>query len=325
MLPTGGRAAGASPIPRLEAHMTVERTVPTREEIVTYLAQHRNWGRWGTDDQRGAINLITPEKRVAAARLVRSGRTVSLARELAKTPGPGNPNPAQHFMRWFSRGSGGAVVDYYGLIYHGWTTTHIDALCHVWDEHGMWGGRDPQAVLTTQGTTWGDVDQWREGIITRGVLLDVPRFRGEPHVTLERPVHGWELEEIARAQGVRLEPGDALLVYSGRESWQRANPQWSGYQPPSPGLHASCLRFIREHDVAVLGWDLMDASPNEYGLPWPVHAALFAFGVALLDNALLEPLALACAEEGRYEFLLTIAPLRVPGGTGSPVNPLAVF
>lgn len=305
--------------------MTAERTVPSREEVLRYLAERRNWGRWGDDDQRGAINLITPEKRVAAAALVRSGRAVSLSRVFPTQGGAGNPNPAQHFMRWFERGSGGAAVDYYGIAYHGYVTTHIDALCHVWDEHGMWGGRDPQQVLTTQGTRWAGVDQWQEGIITRGVLLDVPRFRGEPHVTLERPVHGWELEEVAAAQGVRLEPGDALLVYSGRESWQAAHPDWSGYSPPAPGLHASCLPFIRDNDVAVLGWDLMDAAPNEYGVPWTVHGALFSYGVALLDNALLEPLATACAEEGRSTFMLTIAPLRVPGGTGSPANPIALF
>ncbi len=305
--------------------MTLERTIPTREEVLGYLTERRNWGRWGDDDQRGAINLITAEKRAAAAGLVRTGRSVSLSREFPKTAGPGNPNPAQHFMRWFERGSGGAAVDFYGIMYHGHITTHIDALCHVWDQNGMWNGRNHRDVLTTQGTTWGDVDQWRDGIVTRGVLLDVPRFRGEPSVTVERPVHGWELEQVARAQGITLEPGDALLVYSGREAWQTANPRWSGYTPPGPGLHASCLPFIRDNDVSVLGWDLMDANPNEYEVPWTVHGALFAYGVALLDNALLEPLADACAEEGRHEFMLTIAPLRVVGGTGSPCNPIALF
>lgn len=303
----------------------MERTTPSRDEVTSYLRDRRNWGRWGEDDQRGAINLITPDKRVEAARLVQSGRAVSLSREFPKTPGPTNPNPAQHFVRWSDRGTGGAAVDYYGIMYHGYITTHVDALCHVWDEGGMWGGRDPKEVLTPQGTRWGDIDQWRDGIITRGVLLDVPRFRGEPHITLERPVHGWDLEDVAKAQGVAIEPGDALLIYSGREAWQSAYPTASGYAPPTPGLHASCLPFIRDHDVALLGWDLMDAAPNEYGIPWPVHGALFAYGVALLDNCLLEPLARACAEEGRYTFMLTVAPLRVVGGTGSPANPIALF
>jgi kynurenine formamidase len=304
--------------------MTMQRTVPTKEEVLGYLRDRRNWNRWGKDDQRGAINLITPEKRRAAAAEVRSGRSVSLSREWPKTPGPGNPNPAQHWMRWIERANGGGVVDYYGIVYHGFTTTHIDALCHVWDEHGLWNGRDPKQEITSAGTSWGDVDQWRDGIVTRGVLLDVPKHRGEPYVTMEKPVHGWELEDIAKEQGVTLEPGDALLVYSGRERWHQGNPDWAG-SPQRPGLHASCLPFIRDNDVALLGWDMMDAGPNEYDVPWTVHGVIFAYGVALLDNALLEPLANACQEEGRYTFMLTVAPLRVVGGTGSPANPIALF
>ena len=124
---------------------------------------------------------------------------------------------------------------------------------------------------------------------------------------------------------IDLEPGDALVVYSGREAWQSAHSPGPGYTPPSPGLHASCLPYLRDHDIAVLVWDLMDANPNEYDLPWTVHGAIFAYGVALVDNALLQPLAQACAEEGRYEFMLTLAPLPFIGGTGSPVNPLALL
>jgi kynurenine formamidase len=294
---------------------------PTREQVLSSLKDRRNWGRWGDDDQRGAINLITPEKRVRAAGLVKSGRVVSLSRDFPKIPGRTNPMPAQHFMRIFDD----AVIDFYGITYHGYVTTHVDALCHVWDSDGMWGGRDPKQEITTEGARFGGIEHWREGITTRGVLLDVPKFRGEPHVTVEKPVHGHELAEIARAQGVTLEPGDALVVYSGREAWQRANPNWTGYVPPSPGLHASCLPFLRDNDISVLVWDLMDAAPNDYGLRWTMHAALFSYGVALLDNSLLEPLAGACAEEGRYEFMLTFAPLPVVGGTGSPVNPIALF
>lgn len=305
--------------------MVREQAIPTRDDVIGYLRERRNWGRWGEDDQRGAINLITPEKRVAAARLVQSGRSVSLSREFPKRPGPGNPRPADHWMRILGRENGGAATDYYGISYHGYISTHIDALCHVWDDGGLWGGRKPGEVIDTQGSRWGDIIHWREGIVTRGILVDVPRYRREASVTLEKPVHGWELEAVCAAQGVRPEPGDALIVYSGREAWQTAHPEWSGYNPPSPGLHASCLPFIRDHDIAVLGWDLMDASPNEYGLPWTVHGAIFAYGVALLDNCLLEPLARTCQEENRSEFMLTVAPLPVAGGTGSPANPIALF
>lgn len=303
-----------------------DRTPPTRDELIANLHGRRNWTRWGADDQRGAVNLITAEKRVQAAGLVRSGRIVSLSRDFPKTPGPGNPQPAQHFVQSFAReGRSGGVVDYYGILYHGHQTTHIDALCHVWDEDGMWGGRNPEREIGPNGARWGSIDLWRDGLVTRGVLLDIPRLRGQPFVTLEAPVRDWELEQAASSQGVTLQSGDALLVYSGLEAWKAANPEYNPYAGSRPGLHASCARFVRDHDVALLGWDMMDATPNEYDLPWPVHGVLYSFGVGLIDNCLLQPLAEACAAEGRSEFMLTVAPLPVVGGTGSPANPLALF
>ena len=305
----------------------MERRVPTKDEVLAYLKEDNNWGRWGDDDQKGAVNMVTDQKRAAAARLVRTGKAVSLSREFPKLPAGNNPTPAIHYMKRNLRGeTGGSAVDYYGISYHGTATTHLDALCHVWDHNGMWNGADPMDVITFDGAEWGSIEQWKEGIITRGVLLDVPKHRGEPYVTQESPVHGWELEDIAREQGVSMEPGDALVVYSGREKWNEAgNPLWGSDRDLRPGLHASCLRFIKESDCCVLVWDMMDHTPNGYDVPWSVHGAIFAYGIGLLDNALLEPLAEACAQEGRYEFMLTINPLRVVGGTGSPVNPVALF
>ena len=305
----------------------MERQVPAKEEVLAYLERDRNWGRWGDDDQVGAVNLITPEKRLAAARLVQSGRAVSLSREFPVTPAPNNPTPAQHYMKIVPRGeNSGHAADYYGVSYHGTATTHLDALCHVWDGNGMWNGRRPEESVTMDGARWGSVEHWKEGLTTRGVLLDVPRHRGEPYVTMEKPIHGWELEDIAQAQGVEVLPGDALLVYGGRESWNAdGNPLWGSNPQERPGLHMSCLKFIRQTDIALLVWDMMDFTPNGYGLGWAVHGAIFAYGIGLLDNALLQPLAEVCAAEGRYEFMLTVNPLRVVGGTGSPVNPIAIL
>ena len=304
----------------------VERKIPSQHDVEGYLKNRTNWGRWGKDDEVGAVNLITPEKRAAAASLVRSGRAVSLTRPFPTESAANNPNPAQHWMRFLDRSLGGAAIDYYGIAYHGQVTTHLDALCHVWDQNGMWNGRDPSKENNTWGANFGSVDKWEQGIITRGVLLDIPKYRGGPYVTQERPVHGWEMEDVAQAQGVSLQPGDALVVYQGREKWQEANlDKPYGSRPERPGMHASCLPFIRDKDVAALVWDMMDFSPYGYDIPWTVHGAIFAYGVAILDNALLQPLAEACAEEGRYEFMLLIAPLSVAGGTGSPVNPIALF
>ena len=300
--------------------------IPTKSEVDAYLKEDRKWGRYGDQGSAGAINLITPQKRLEAVSLARNGRAVSLSRPWAVEPRAENPRPAQQFLFVMDRPhDAGAAMDFYGVSYHGTATTHIDALCHVWDSEGMWDGKKPDETLSFNGANYGTVDAWSDGILTRGVLLDVPRHRGTDYVTLDAPVHGWELDEIAAAQGVEIQPGDAVMVYSGREKYAADHGgNWAG-ETARPGLHASCLRFVRDSDISILGWDMMDASPNEYDLPWSVHGVIFAYGVALLDNALLEPLADACAEEGRHEFMLTINPLNVVGGTGSPVNPIAVF
>lgn len=302
-----------------------DREVPTKKEIDAYL-RDTNWGRWGGKGGAGAMNLITPEKRLDAVSLVSKGRPVSLSRPLPVTPSGDNPRPAQHYMHRESRPfDGGAAMDYYGVFYHGTATTHIDALCHVWNKDGMWDGKNPDGVIKFGGASYGSVDEWKDGILTRGVLLDVPRYREEAYVTMDKPVHGWELEDVAKAQGVVIKPGDAVFIYSGREKYASDHEGRWGTAEGRPGLHASCLPFVKRNDISILGWDMMDAAPNEYNIPWTVHGVIFAYGVALVDNSLLEPLSAVCAEEKRYEFMLTINPLFVKGGTGSPANPIAVF
>ncbi|MCC6382750.1 MAG: cyclase family protein [Dehalococcoidia bacterium] len=307
---------------------SAEHPLPHEDEVRGYLESCRNWGRWGPDDSAGTINLITPEKRRRAASLVRSGRAVSLAYPLNTTGGPGNWNPAQHFVRAGSD----AAVDYIGILFHGYATTHVDALCHIFWEGRMWNGK-PASDVTMVGAKSGAVDAWSNGITTRGVLLDIPRLRGTESVTVGDPVRGWELEAAAEKQGVALEPGDAVVVYSGRQAYYRAHPEHTPGMAPQPGLHADTAPVLKAHDAAILVWDMMDARPAGYAMfdatrtaGGPVHVLAIVFmGLPLLDNAHLEPLAAACAEEGRWEFLLTVNPLHVRGGTGSPVNPVAVF
>lgn len=303
-----------------------EKAKPTREEVLSYLKNRRNWGRWKENGSAGAINLITPDKRLAALKMPTKGRSISLSRPWNVDPSFENQRPAQQYMTQTSRDpDGGIAMDYYGIFYHGQATTHIDALCHMWDEDGMWDGKNPDEIVTYSGAKYGSVDAWREGILTRGVLLDIPKLRGEPYVTRENPVHGWELEDAAKNEGITLEPGDAILVYSGREAYARDHDGMWMESDGRAGLHASCLPFVRDNDVSILLWDMMDAAPNEYDVPFTMHAVLYCYGVALVDNTLLEPLSKVCQEEGTYSFLLTINPLFVVGGTGSPVNPIAVF
>lgn len=294
-------------------------------DVQEHLRTTRNWGRWGDDDEIGTVNLITPDKRLEAAGLVQSGQVISLSRPWPTEPGPGNAHPAQHFMlRVDKPGGAGLAEDFIGAEFHGKTVTHIDALSHAWDSDGMWNGRSPDEEITFAGARWGGVQAWRDGLVTRGVLLDVPRHRGEAYVTIDRPVHGWELEEIAHAQATPLTPGDGVVVYSGREAWDREHEAWAGLSK-RPGLDASCLWFLRDHDCSLIVWDMTDRMPNGYDLPFGNHAAIFAYGLALVDMALLEPLAEACRAANRWEFMLVISPLPIDGGTGSPVNPLAIL
>ena len=305
----------------------MDRTTPSAQQIESYLADRSNWGRWPDNPSAGTVNLITARKRLAAIALVETGRTVSLSRPLPTEPAPDNPQPVQQFMKQIDFGEGvGAATDYVGITQHGFVVTHIDALSHYWGPEGMFEGQDPAKALGFDGAEFGGVEAWRDGILTRGVLLDVPKHRGGAYVDLDTPVHGWELEEIASSEGIDLEPGDAVVIHSGREGYAAANG--GVYAPvgsPYPGLHGSTLPFFRKHDVGLLVWDMEDAGPNEYDLPVTVHGAIFAYGLAVVDNALIEPLAEACREMGRYEFLLICAPLFLRGGTGSPVNPIAVF
>ena len=301
------------------------RNIPSKSEVDSYL-EDTNWGRWRDKSSAGAMNLITDEKRLEAVSLAKIGRTVSLSRPLPVTPAGDNPRPAQHYMHKEERPfEGGAAMDYYGVFYHGTATTHIDALCHVWDKNGMWEGKTPDDVIKFGGANFGTVEEWKDGILTRGILLDVPKHRNKPYVTLSEPVHGWELEDIATEQNVEIKSGDAVFVYSGRDKYAADNNGRWGTQDGRPGLHASCLPFVKSNNISILGWDMMDASPNEYEIPWTVHGVIFAYGVALVDNAYLEPLANVCAEEKRYEFMLSLNPLYVQGGTGSPANPIAIF
>ncbi len=303
-----------------------DRTIPTPEEFDAYKERFSNWGRWGEDDQLGTLNHISEDVRQQAAGLVQTGRSVSCARPLATEQvlsGRRNESPADHRMNIGGMGSS----DYIGVSYHGFANTHIDALCHIFTADGrLYNGR-PKSDVTEDGALNNSVDFWRRGIVTRGVLYDVTRHRGVVHVSFDKPVHGWELADIADAEGVQPGSGDAVLVRCGATEFWTANPD---FEPvwQAPGLHASTLEFLYETDAALLGWDLMEApEQDQYKAPaMPIHSTAIPYmGLPLLDNADFDELATVCAELGRWEFQLVIAPLYVKGGTGSPVNPIAIF
>ena len=300
-----------------------EWTVPTQDRVDVYFKELNNWGRWGNDDQRGTVNLITPAKRQAAQALVKTGRTVSLARDVT-------PQPVFMYSATFpsKRERADVVLDRFDMVYHGFWITHVDALCHVaWDGE-LYNGRSFADSLSVAGATWCPIDPLFDGITSRGVLLDVAAGRKEGYVTVGQPVTPKELDETARRQGVRVEPGDVLLVRTGYYARRRAEGPRSPLKDGSPAVHVAALPWIRERSVAMLGTDTHnDVTP----LPYPklgnaLHVvSLVAMGMWLIDNANLEELAQACARYRRWEFMLTLAPLVLERVTGSPVNPIAVF
>ncbi|MDA0815194.1 MAG: cyclase family protein [Chloroflexi bacterium] len=306
------------------------RTAPTMEEFESYRTRLSNWGRWGADDQFGTLNHITPEATVRAASLVRDGRTVSCANPLAtRAVVPDerrNRNAAEHRMEIGERFCG----DYIGVSYHGWVNTHIDALCHIFSAPGgpLYNGVD-SAVVTPEGAMSLSVDHWRNGIVARGVLYDIPRLRGHDYVRPGEAVEGWDLEDWAKQVGVTPEPGDVVIIRSGADPFWSANPDYVGEFPPvnTPGVGVSCMEYLYEHDASMLVWDLQeDSQQSGLGRAASVHLIAIPYmGMPLLDNAGLEELAAMCAETGRYEFQFVVAPLVVLGGTGSPVNPIAIF
>jgi len=303
----------------------------TEEKYAAYRERFCNWGRWGPDDELGTLNHITPDVRRAAAALVSEGRTVSLSRPLDTLKGAANPYPAHHFMAM--PGSGG-MLDYVGMFIHGLTLTHIDALCHLPTLDGRLWNDKPMNDSRLPATHSGTVDFLKDGIVARGILYDVPRYRGEEFVAPGRPVLASELVAVAASEGIEPRPGDAVVIRSGYEPYWRAD----GGEPPFEqvtGVHASCVEFLHEHDASLLVWDFQDAPTADQGIPNPIptspiaihmhHILLPYMGMPIVDNADLEALASACAELRRWEFQLIVAPLHVPGATGSPVNPVAVF
>lgn len=289
-----------------------------------------NWGRWGPEDERGTLNHLTPARVAAAAGLVSNGRTVSLSRPLNTDRELDNPEPADHHMTLLGgreqRKGLAFAKDYIGVDYHNDSHSHLDALCHVDFDGALYNGRSSDSI-TDDGAAAETVEVMKDGVVGRGVLLDVPRLRSVDWLEPGEHVLPAQLEEAEREQGVRVEEGDILLVRTGHakrlemlEPWDPANAK--------AGLHPSCASFLSERCVATLGCDgNNDTAPSTTeDVGFPIHVlALNAMGMPLLDYLRLEDLKAACEREGRWEFLFVAAPLRITGGTGSPLNPIAIL
>jgi kynurenine formamidase len=284
-----------------------------------------NWGRWDEGGERGALNHLTPARVAAAARLVRSGTTITLSQPLETEARIDVPEPADHHMTMLP-GDDGFAKDYIGLDYHNDGQSHIDAFCHVAFEGLLFGG-SPASSVTAQGARADTIDVLKNGLVGRGVLIDVPRTRGVPWVEPGEHIFREDLEAAERAQGVRVEAGDILLVRTGHTRRLAELGPWNTPEAKA-GLHPRAASFLADRCVAALGSDgNSDTAPSTTeGVGFPIHVlALNALGVHLLDYLQLEDAARHCESEGRWEFLFAAAPLRIAGGTGSPINPTAIF
>lgn len=316
----------------------MQQGIPTEETVLEYFRTLSNWGRWGVEDQLGTLNFLTPEKTRRAVGLVREGVTISCGRTIRYDAGPDSPAPPIHYMVESGEGwaSGEKVsnrrnqvsVDFFGMIFHGHTITHLDSLAHFFWEGKMYNGRPAHLVSTSLGATVESVEVAKDGIITRGVLVDVPMIRGTNWVERGEGVMPQDIEEAERRCGFRVEEGDMVMVRTGqlhrRNQEGPVDPAVAG----STACQAACLPLFHQRGIAMICSDTgNDVMPPQYmRLSNPIHqVGIVAMGLWILDNANLEDLAEACRQRQHWEFMMCVGPLRLFNGTGSPLNPIAVF
>jgi len=311
----------------------IEQAIPETLGVEAFQAlfdRCSNWGRWGPDDQRGTLNLVTPEHRLRAAALVRDGVTVSCSHPINTVGDNENSSPAMHFVVRAGDVVDGKTVhstaDHLAVSPHGVVHSHLDALCHFVWQGQTYNGR-PVSIVTSMGARANAITIGQDGIVSRGVLLDVPRALGSDWLEPEKAISIEDLEATERAQGVRVTSGDILLVRTGRQARRAALGAWDSKSTLS-GLHHEAAPWLKERGVALLGCDgVSDVRKQPFTVTThPIHIlTLVAMGMQLLDNQHLEDVAAACAARSRWEFMLVVAPLKLIGGTASLVNPIAIF
>src|SRR6266478_1411442 len=310
------------PAPAQDSHSV------TAAMVDRWMTELSNWGRWGKQDQMGAVNLITPAKRKQAASLVKDGVSVSLARNTESEKAADNDSPFGHTMTSTGKNplEGSYSMDLISVSYHGWAHTHMDSLCHMSYKGKMYNGY-PQTDVTSQGATKLAVTNFKNGILSRGILMDIPRLKGVPYLAPGTPIYPEDLDAWEKKAGVKVGSGDIVLIRTGRWAARAAKGPWK-ISTNSAGLYASCTKWLKARDVAVLGSDgASDVMPSGVaGVTQPIHQlVLIAMGMPIFDNLDLEAVSAEADKRQRWEFHLSAAPLAVTGGTGSPFNPIATF
>lgn len=304
-----------------------EPPLVTQAEFDGWMTELSNWGRWGADDELGALNLVTPAKIAEAAALVTEGFSVSLASTATTEATVDNPCPITWEMVRATRTGASDTIGYPCI--HGPGTTHLDAFAHIFFDGKMWNGYDVDDLVTMEGgAAKNSILNMKDGIVTRGVLYDIARLKGVDYLQPGERIFVDDLEAWEAQTGVKVGPGDAMFIRWGRWARQDAiGPFDTGSEAAGPDN--SIIPWLRERDVAVVGWETPGYAPSpagdELGRLAVHNFALTMLGMQLIDRGDFDALAAAAAERERWEFMLTIAPLPIPNGTGSPVNPIAIF
>lgn len=304
----------------------------TREDFDRFVKELSNWGRWGNDDQMGAVNLITPARRKDALASVREGFSVSMARTAEMEKAIDNPRPIVHEMA----GRGGAAgknppsdisgaSDSLFISYHGLVHTHMDSFCHRAYKDQMYNGKSMSSV-SDKGCAVGSVFSFKNGIITRGILMDIPRLKGVDYLAPGTRIYPEDLDAWLKQAHLKVLPGDAVFIRTGRWALRDAKGPYDTAQ--LAGLYITCAKWLHDHDAAILGSDAAeDVHPSGIeGIAEPIHAlVLMAMGMPIFDNMDLEAVSKEAARRNRWDFLVTASPTAVPGETGSVLNPIATF
>jgi len=326
--------AGASLAETSDPHLVTQQTIDGWKKSLN------NWGRWGPNDQKGTLNLVTPDVRKRAAGLVTAGIAVSLERELTpelldpEAPPAARPAPlAQRMLSGPPKRPTGAT-DLLSIAAHGYTITHFDALGHHLFNGKMYNGYSGNEYLSMEkGLRRDSLAAFADGVFTRGVLVDIPALKGIPYLEPGTPIYAEDIEAWEKRTGVRIGPGDAVFIRTGRWEREAAKGPWD-ISKSAAGLDASVIPWLHKRGIALLGSEsalsvvpfpasTQITNPDDY---LPAHNfALVALGMPLIDNTDLGPLAKTAARLKRYTFLLSVAPIRVTTGTGAPVNPIATF
>ena len=293
------------------------RSAVTKAVWEDWMANRTNWGRWGKDDQLGALNLITPEKRKAAIALATTGTTVSLAHRPALSPRTPEWGP---YLDIDPLRGGGFAQEHLQMMYHGLSFTHIDALCHASHNDAFYNGYTASEVMSETGCSKLSIDNLAGGIVTRGIVIDIPYLKGVEALPPGTHVYPEDIEAFEEMAGISIGSGDAIFLHTGR--WSRPEATLEG----TSGYDLSVAPWLKGRDVAIVGGDGGQDVGQIEGLAVPLHKYIIvALGANIIDAADLQAAVEAARRLKRWEFMLTVLPVAVPHATGFPVNPIAVF